>query len=80
MIKFIWLFISISIIFIACKKSDPDPTGNYTCTCSYIINKQSYNTKTSLPTEKKSIARSQCDTTQKVYTIGGATNVNCSFN
>jgi len=80
MFKFIWLFLFIIFLFAACKKADSDPSGNYTCTCSYILNTQSYTTKTSLPKEKKSIAQQQCDTTQNVYTIGGASNVNCSFN
>jgi len=74
-------FIAFTIlVYTSCHKSDPDPSGNYTCTCSYILNTQSYTTKTSLPKEKKSIAQQQCDTTQNVYTIGGASNVNCSFN
>ncbi|MGN6568203.1 MAG: hypothetical protein ACTHJ0_09635 [Flavipsychrobacter sp.] len=78
--KRIFVLIITTFVYSSCHKTDSDPTGNYTCTCSYTINKQSYSTKTSLPTEKKSIAQSQCDTTQNVYTIGGATNVSCSFN
>ncbi|MBS1688168.1 MAG: hypothetical protein JSS96_05555 [Bacteroidetes bacterium] len=75
-------FFSIFIVLIctSCHKTDSDPTGNYTCTCSYIINTQAYTTKTSLPKEKKSIAQQQCDTTQNVYSVGGASNVSCSFN
>jgi len=75
-------FICFLIVFTcaSCHKTDADPSGNYTCTCSYVINTQSYTTKTSLPKERKSIAQQQCDTTQNVYTIGGASNVNCSFN
>ena len=53
-----------TLTMLSCKKSDSDPTGNYTCTCSYKFG--SFDTSMAIPIngQKKSAATSACTAEQ----------------
>lgn len=82
-------FIPIAVIavlgtlsIVSCKKSSSDPTGNYTCFCTYTANNTTDTVSLPINNQKKSTAQSACTTeqTQLNSNSGGMfSNVSCTL-
>jgi len=69
----------VALIF-SCTKKSSDPSGIYTCTCSYTaagVNFTNQAVYTSASNEAKSSAQTQCTNAATALTTGGATGVSC---
>ncbi len=66
------------MFFGSCKKKSSDPTGIYTCVCSFTFaGIATTDTVFTSPSEAKSTATSQCNTEATLLTSTGATGVSC---
>jgi len=53
-----------TLTMLSCKKSDSDPTGNYTCTCTYKLNGTDTSLALPINGQKKSVATNACSSSQ----------------
>ena len=68
-----------TLSIVSCKKSDSDPTGNYTCTCIFTQSGATDTVGAPITNQKKSVATSACNQATTTYSNAGATNVNCTL-
>ena len=71
--------ISCTVTIVACTKSNSNPTGVYSCICTYTEAGTTVTNQTvfTSPSEPKNTATTQCNAEATTLTSAGATGVSC---